>query len=198
MLASIIQVQSHYSLYSFWTRLKWLKITQFFCLENFKRRSWKTKLENCHEPSNKSEITGFYMEKRANFLWVFTSFLSPYFCNRPLCGRNCCKSSILSVAVEADGSPAPTLWSSLLSPSLPSKLLLLNRSCWFLSINPFCHVCQIYKLLHHFFWGIVTINNSVYERNALTIGCIYYLNEFTAWQVCVTCLSSISLVCRSK
>ena len=34
-----------------------------FCSENFKQQPWKAKLENWHEPSNKSEVTGFYMEK---------------------------------------------------------------------------------------------------------------------------------------
>ena len=120
MFALIMQVQGHYSLYYFWMRLKWLKITQFlFCLENFKWQLWKTKRENWHEPNNKSEIIGFYMEKIANLMGVLTSFWSPYFCSHLICGRWFAKLVFVSVVVEGDGSPAPTLWSSLLSPLLP-------------------------------------------------------------------------------
>ena len=79
-----------------------------FCLKNFKLQSWKTKLEKSHEPS-KSEITGIYMEKNSKFTGSFSwgcfmrhrlswflccCFWSPYFLNRPFCGRPCCKTSI--------------------------------------------------------------------------------------------------------
>ena len=33
-------------------------------------------------------------KKITNLLGVSTSFLSPYFCNRPLCGRRCCRTRI--------------------------------------------------------------------------------------------------------
>ena len=92
------------SLYFFWTRLKSLKKLTF-CLENFKLQSWKIKLEKWHEPRNKSEITGFYMGKNSKFTGSFSwgcfmrhrlqwflwcCFWSPYFFNRPFCGRPCC------------------------------------------------------------------------------------------------------------
>ena len=73
MFASITQVQSHYSSYSFWTRLKWLKKLSFcFCLENFKRKSRRKNLKSL----------------------VFTSFWFPHYCNHPFCGRRFCKTSI--------------------------------------------------------------------------------------------------------
>ena len=42
MFVSIKQVQSHYSLYSFWERLKWLKVTQFLFL--FRRPNLRIKV----------------------------------------------------------------------------------------------------------------------------------------------------------
>ena len=121
MFASITQVQSHYSLYSFWTRLKWFKITQFLHLfENFKRQTWKTKLKNWHEKTNKSEII-----------------------------------ALLSC-----------------SPNL------LND-------------CTIY-------FGAFSLFVILYEREALAIDCLYFLNALTAWQVCIEWLTSISLVSKSK
>ena len=130
------RVQSHYSLYSFWTRLKWFKITRFwFCLISSKRQSWKTKLEDWHEPSNKSEITGFYLEKIANLLWVSTSFLSPYFCNGPFCGRRCYETSICISYCRSRwlNNTNPTKLSAFISPPSTSCTgeqsikLLLNR-----------------------------------------------------------------------
>ena len=54
------------------------KITQlFFSSEIFKWQSWKTKLENWHEARNKSEITGFYMEKFTGSLGKFLMPIVP-------------------------------------------------------------------------------------------------------------------------
>ena len=53
-----------------------------------------TKLENWHEPSSKSEITGFYMGNIANLLGDSTLFLSPCFCNCLFCGRRFFKTSV--------------------------------------------------------------------------------------------------------
>ena len=39
-------------------------------MENFKRQSWKIKLEKWHEPNYKSAITGFYTVKNSNLLGV--------------------------------------------------------------------------------------------------------------------------------
>ena len=41
--------------------------------------------------------------------------------------------------------------------------------------------CQIYKWLHHFFWSIFAIQDSVYKRNTLPTGC---LNSY-----CTRCVS---------
>ena len=134
-----VQVQSHYSLYCFWTRLRWLKITQVLFL-------FGKLLEHWYEPSNKSQITGFHMEKKvANLLGVSASFWSSHFCNRPFGGRSVEKLLFVSVIVEAFNSPAPTLESSLLSPPLLLSLVVgdsLSNSCWadgcwFSSISPF-------------------------------------------------------------
>ena len=63
---------------------------------------------------------GFKWKKILVVQGVSTSFWSPYFCNRPFCGRRCCKTSIcISCCREAGDSPVPTLWSSLLSSPLP-------------------------------------------------------------------------------
>ena len=94
--------------------------------ENFKRQSRKTKLEDWHEPSNKSEITGFYMERIANLLWVCLSFLSHISAIVHFVVDGVAKLVFVSGSVEADDSPAPTLWSSLLSASLPPHFLLGN------------------------------------------------------------------------
>ena len=76
------------------------------------------------------------------------------------------------VGVEADDSPAPTLWRSLLSLPLlywgTFEQMVAGR---FSSINHF-DVLQIYKWLHNFFWGIFTIHDSVYERDTLATGCL--------------------------
>ena len=34
---------------------------------------------------------------------------------------------------------------------------------------------------------MLTIHDSVQERDALATGCLYSLDELTAWQVCVAC-----------
>ena len=96
MFASITQVQSHYSLYSFWTRLKWFKITQFLVLFEklqttvVEDQTWGLTWTNEQIWNH----CGFYMEKIANLLWVSTSFLSSYFCNRLFCDTQCCETSI--------------------------------------------------------------------------------------------------------
>ena len=160
MFASITQVQTHYSLYSFWTRLEWFKITQFLVLLE-KLQTTVAEDQTWGLTWTNEQIwnhCGFYMEKIANLLRVSTSFLSPYFCNRSFCGTRCCETSICrdlyqlklvcetSIScLEADGSPAPTLWSSLLSPPFPPPLVLGNSlsnscstdSCWFSSIITF-------------------------------------------------------------
>ena len=71
------------------------------------------KLEKWHEPSNKSEITGFYMEKNSKFTGSFSwsffmrhrlpwflsgCFWSPCFFNSPFRGIPCCKTSIICIS----------------------------------------------------------------------------------------------------
>ena len=36
------------------------------------------------------------------------------------------------------------------------------------------------------------------QWNALATGCLYCLNKLTAWQVCVACIPSVSLISKSK
>ena len=105
---------------------------------------WKTS-NNSHGGPNliidMNQVTnlkslGFYMEKIGNWLGVSTSLWSQYFCNRPFCGRRCCKLVFVSVIAEADDSPGPTRWSFLLSPPVSlfgeqSFYFLLNR--WLLA-----------------------------------------------------------------
>ena len=60
------------SLYSFWMRLKWLKITHFL-FGKVQTATWKIKLEKSHQTSDISEITGEKIagEKIAKLLGVF-------------------------------------------------------------------------------------------------------------------------------
>ena len=96
----------------------------------------------------------------------------------------------VSVA-EAYDSPAPTPRSSLLSPLLPLPLILGNSllnscvtdGCYFSSISHFAMFtksisdCTISSLMHYHY--------SSFQSNTLATGCLYCLNELTAWQICV-------------
>ena len=130
------------------------------------------------------------MEKKiANLPKVSTSFLSPYFCNCPFSRRRCCKTSICISCYRSRWficTKAMKL-SALTSPPSTSCtgkvfLTLVEHSCWFSSISPFYHIHQIYKTLCIFSWGILTIHDSVYRRDALPIGYLYCHNELTAWK----------------
>ena len=125
-----------------------------------KLQSWKIRIEKWHEPSNKSEIAGFYNERIANFLGVFleavlydTDFrcffdvtfdLNIFSFVRFVVDRVVKLVLFVSVA-EADDSPASTLRSSLLSPLFPPPLILGNNlpnfyvadGCWFSLITYF-------------------------------------------------------------
>ena len=74
-----------------------------------------------------SRITGFYMGKnskftgsfsRGCFMWhrlqwfLWCCFWSPYFFNRPFCGRPCCKTSIICISC----------WSRWFTSTNPKKL----------------------------------------------------------------------------
>ena len=87
----------------------------------------KIKLEKWHEPSNKSETTGFYTEKNSkitrSFSWgsfmrhrlqwfLWCCFWSSYFFNRPSCGRPCCETSIICISC----------WSRWFTNTNPKKL----------------------------------------------------------------------------
>ena len=151
-----------------------------FCLENFKRQSWKNKLENWHEPSNKSEITAPYMEKNNKFTGSHHKFL--IFLQLSVVVDGVEELVFVSVVVEADDLPAPTLWNYLLLLPLSPPLALENSlsnscwtdGCWFFIHQPFWYV---YTCLYYFFWGILTIHDSAYERDALNTGCLYCLNK---------------------
>ena len=129
-------------------------------MENFKLWSWKIKLENWHEPSNKSEITGFYTGKNSRFTGSFLEVLlcdrdfrgffdvgfDPHICSIVRFVVDCVAKLLSFVSVaEADDSPAPNLRSSLFSPLLHPSLILGNSlpnfcvtdGYWFSSISPF-------------------------------------------------------------
>ena len=107
-------------------------------MENFKLQSWKIKLEKWHEPSNKSEFIGFYMEKNSKFTGSFSwSFLCDIhfraFCDvafdphiysivRFVLDRAAKLILFVSVA-EINDSQASTLRSSAFSPLLPPHLI---------------------------------------------------------------------------
>ena len=138
---------------------------------------------------------GLTWKNPANLQGVSISFWSPYFCNCLLCGRQCCKTNIsISWCREADNSPAPTWWSSLLSSPLPPPLVFGN------SFSNFCYGC-LSSFISSFailaksindFWGVLVIFGSIYKRDALATGCHYCFNKLNAFQVCVACLLSIS------
>ena len=108
-LTYCLKSTSSKSLYSFRTRLKWLKITHFLF-----GKLPTTAMENqTWEMSNKSEITRFYAGKNSKFtgsfswccfMWhglpwfLWCCFWSPYFFNRLFCGRPCCKTSIICIS----------------------------------------------------------------------------------------------------
>ena len=120
---------------------------------------WKIKLEKLHEPSNKSEITGFYMGRIANLLGVFSEVV---LCDIDFSGffdvafdpnvssivrfvvDRVAKLVLFVSVAEADDSPAPTLRSSLLSPLLPLPLILGNSlKTWLLAFSHFAMFTSI-------------------------------------------------------
>ena len=175
----ITQAQSHYALY---TLLDETEMTQnnsgfffFCCSKNLQLQSWKTKFENWHEPSNKSEIIGFYMEKIADIVEVSLYLWSSYLSNRLFCCKLYCKTSVCvsfcrsrrfsctsPMKLAASTSPLPSTSCS----EEQSFQLLLNRCFLFFIFQLFCYICQIYTWLHHFFWFILTIHDSVHYHYA--------------------------------
>ena len=97
-----------------------------------------------------------------------------------------CVAKLFVSVVFADSS-APTLWCYLLSPSLPSSLVLGNSrsgccwtdGCWVFIHQPFCHVQQTCKWLHYFFWDSLTLQHSVYIRDGLATTAVF--TALTNW-----------------
>ena len=107
----------------------------------------------------------FKWKKTTNVLRVSRRFWSPYSCNRSFCGRRCCKTSI---CISCSGSR----W-------FPPPLLL---NIWFLvlCISPFAMFSKSINSCTILFWGgLLTIHDSVYQRDALATGCLYCFNELT-------------------
>ena len=71
---------------------------------------------------------GFTWKEMANLLGVSTRFWCPYFCNRPFCGRWCCKTSIC---------------------------ISCCRSRWFTCTNPKKLSAFTPSSLHPLYWGTV-------------------------------------------
>ena len=187
-----------------------------FVLENFNLQSWKVKLEKWHEPSNKSAITGFHIGKNSKFSGSFSwgcfmrhrlpwflwcCFWFPYFFDCPFCGRPCCKNSIISINCWSRWFPntnpkkltaftSPTSISyftsptSILGSSLPNSCV--TDGYWFSSIIHFAMFSKSINdctISFRAFWLFIIL------ENALATGCLYCLNELTAWQVCVALVS---------
>ena len=155
--------------------MKWLKITLgFFLFQKLRIQSWKTKFENWHEPSNKSEITGFYMEKIADIVEVSTYLWSSYLSNRLFCGKLYRKTSICVSFCRSRRftCTSPMKLSAFISPPSTSCSeeqsfqLLLNRCLLVFILQLFCYIRQIYTWLHHFFWFILTMHDSVHSDYA--------------------------------
>ena len=47
-------------------------------------------------------------------------------------------------------------------------------------------------------WRTTPETGTFTQWNALATGCLYCLNKLTAWQVCVACIPSVSLISKSK
>ena len=133
----------------------------------------------------------FTWKKIANLLVIYSRFWRPYFCNRLFCGRRCCKTSICIIYCR-------NKWLTCINPmnSQPSHHLSYWGTVFLTLVEQM--VAGFHPWLHYFFWGILTIHDSVFERDALATRCLYCLNKLTTWQVCVACLPLISLVSKSK
>ena len=171
---------------------------------------WKTLNDSSGRPNLRiviNQVTnlkslGFTWRKLVNLLKVSTSFWSPYFCNRPFCGRRCCKTSVCnnygrsgwfacinSMKLSAFIFPSYASYASCASYTI---YLVLESSlsfscwrdgCWFSFISFYYHVHQIYKWLHDFFWGILAIHDSVYGGShwplaVFTVLAIWLLGRF--------------------
>ena len=174
---------------------------------------WKTLNDCSGRPNLRIDINqvtnlkslGFTWKKLVNLLEVFTSFWSPYFCNRPFCGRRCCKTGVCNNYGRSRWFACinPMKLSAFIFPSYTSCtggrsfFSCWRDGCWFSFISFFCHAHQIYEWLHDFFWGILAIHGSVSGGSALAAGCLCCLSDLAAWQVCVACLPSISLLNKS-
>ena len=151
----------------------------------------------------KEKNTRFYMKKEQIYWESSEDFATLIFAIIYFVVDGVAKLVFVSVVVKADNSPAPTLWSSLLSPTLLPALVPGNSlsnscwadGCWFSSISPFAMVS---KSLDNFIasFGAFSIFMILFTRVIclLATGCLYRLNELTSLLVCVTCLLSISLV----
>ena len=100
---------------------------------------------NWHELSNKSEISGLYMKKKTQIYGESPQVFDPHISEIDrFVVDGATKLVFVSYVVEADDSPVPTLWSFLLSPPLPTLLILgnsISNPCWtdggwFSSISP--------------------------------------------------------------
>ena len=158
MFASKARVQS-LPLYSFWTRLKWLKRTHFLYGKTSKYSRGRSNLRN-----NMNQVPNlnscFTWKRIANFLGVFPEVVlcdidfrgffdvafDPHISSiiRFVVDR-IVKLILFVLVAAADDSPALTLRSSLLSPLLPPLIILgknlpnycVTDDCWFSFISPF-------------------------------------------------------------
>ena len=110
VFASITQVQSHYSLYSFRTRLKWLKIAQGF----FVRKTSNDSRGRPYLRIDISQVTNLksldFTWKKEHFYWESSQvFDSHIFAVVRFVVEGVAKIIFVSVVVEVDDSPAPTL-----------------------------------------------------------------------------------------
>ena len=117
---------SSMSLFSFWTRLKWLKIAHFLSgklqTADLEDQTWEVTWT-----SSNSEITAFYTGKNSkitgSFSWgriiryrlqrfLWCCFWFQYFFNRLFYDRPCCKTSIFCICC----------WSRWFTSAIPKNL----------------------------------------------------------------------------
>ena len=133
--------------------------------------------------SNKSEITGFYTRKNSkftgSFCWgcfmrhrlprfLWCCFWFQYFFDRPICGRQCCKTSIICISCwsrwfTSTNPKKLTAFTSLPFTSYTGEYSLPNscvtHGCWF-------------SLISHFTMFTKSINDCTFSFKAFSLSIV--------------------------
>ena len=138
-------------------------------------------LESCKTAWKKSKFNGSFQQVFDANISAITHFVV-----------DCVAKLVFASVVFADSS-APTLWCSLLSPSLPSSLalgtvvltLIEQMVAGFSSISPFAMFSKSVNDFTISFGTVLLFRILLYKGWAGHHGCLYCLNKLSASQVCV-------------